>query len=56
IIITVCNESLGFIRSTSLKWALQRERRLEFNSNLRLFSMSRTFGRNAWYSNVAVLF
>ncbi|CZR59143.1 uncharacterized protein PAC_09035 [Phialocephala subalpina] len=56
IIITICNESLGFIHSTSLKWALQREGRLDFNSNLRVFSRSRIFGPNAWYSVAVVLF
>ena len=52
IIITICNESLGYIHSVSLRWALQREGRLEFNSNLRLFSTSRSWGPNAWYSNL----
>ncbi len=55
ILITVCNESLGFIHSVSLRWALQREGRLAFNSNLRLFTSSRTSKPNKWYSNVVVL-
>jgi hypothetical protein len=55
ILITICNESLGYIHSTSLRWALQREGRLAFNSNLRLMSSSRTSGPNKWYSNAVVL-
>ena len=51
IIITCCNESLGYIHSLSLRWALQRDGRLDFNSNLRLFSASSKFGPNAWYIN-----
>src|SRR5271163_1577738 len=55
ILITICNESLGYIHSASLRWALQREGRLTFNSNLRLMSSSRASGPNKWYSNTVVL-
>ena len=55
VLITICNESLGLIHSLSLRWALQSEGRLSFNSNLRLLSSSRKFGPNKWYSNVLVL-
>ena len=52
VLITVCNESLGCIHTVSLRWALQKEGRLDFNSNLRLLSRSRAWGPNAWYSNL----
>jgi hypothetical protein len=55
ILITICNESLGLIHASSLRWTLQREGRLSFNSNLRLLSSSRAPGPNKWYSNVCVL-
>ena len=40
--ISICTECLGCIHSTSLRWALAKEGRLEFNSNLRLFSSAHT--------------
>ena len=52
IIITLCNESMGYVHSVSLRWALQRNGKLDFNSNLRLFPASSGFGPNAWYSNL----
>ncbi|KAL6719515.1 hypothetical protein ACLMJK_003756 [Lecanora helva] len=51
VVITVCNECLGIIHTTSLRWSLWREGRLSFNTNLRLFTRSRSFAPNAWYSN-----
>lgn len=39
--ITLVNESMGYTHSTTLRWSLQQEGRLEFNSNLRLFSRSK---------------
>ena len=53
--ITCINETLGYIHTNSLRWALQREGRLTFNSNLRLFTSARTSKANAWYSNIAML-
>lgn len=55
-LITVCNESLGYIHTVSLRWALCTEKRLDFNSNLRLFSSSNTSKPNSWYSNFVVFF
>jgi len=40
IIVTFLNEAMGYIHSTSLRWSLQYENRLTFNSNLRLLSSS----------------
>lgn len=51
--VTLCNESLAFIHSTSLRWALWRENRLIYNTNLRLLTRSRTVRCNAWYTNFA---
>ena len=52
VVITLCNESIGYIHSTSLRWTLEQDGKLDFNSNLRLFSASSGFGPNAWYSNL----
>lgn len=46
--ITLLNEAMGFIHTISLKWALHHERRLEFNSDLRLLSSSRQSLPNRW--------
>jgi hypothetical protein len=42
---------MGFIHSTSLRWALYREARLEFNTNIRLFTSARSSALNRWYTN-----
>lgn len=42
IIVACCTEALSYVHSTTLRWALIREERLEFNSNLRLFTASKT--------------
>ncbi|MCJ1381833.1 hypothetical protein MMC17_004944 [Xylographa soralifera] len=55
IAVTVLNESLGHIHAASLKWSLQRDSRLVYNTNLRLMSSSRTSKANRWYSNTVVL-
>ncbi|KAK9449680.1 uncharacterized protein V1518DRAFT_414364 [Limtongia smithiae] len=39
-VVFICNESVGFIHSTALKWDLLNENRLEFNSNLRFIQHS----------------
>ena len=55
ILVTFINETLGYVHTNSLRWALQREGRLTFNSNLRLFTSARTSRANAWYSNLCML-
>lgn len=55
ILVTFVNETLGYVHTISLRWALQREGRLAFNSNLRLFTSARTSKANAWYSNACML-
>lgn len=55
LLVTCINEALGYIHMNSLRWALQREGRLAFNSNLRLFTSARTSKANAWYTNTCML-
>ncbi|OAP62170.1 hypothetical protein AYL99_04373 [Fonsecaea erecta] len=55
IAITLLNEIYGYIHGISLRWALQREGRLTFNSNLRLLTSSRTSRPNKWYTNLFML-
>ncbi|KAI4129669.1 MAG: hypothetical protein LQ347_003685 [Umbilicaria vellea] len=55
VLVTCINEALGYIHTNSLRWALQREGRLAFNSNLRLFTSARTSKTNAWYANICML-
>lgn len=50
--VTLCLETLSYIHAVSLRWALYREGRLEFNTNLRLFTASRRSAPNQWYTNV----
>jgi hypothetical protein len=56
ILVTFLNESMGYIHSTTLRWSLQYDNRLTFNSNLRLLSSSARFRSNKWYANMAFLF
>jgi hypothetical protein len=56
IVVTFLNESMGYIHSTTLRWSLQYENRLTFNSNLRLLSSSTRYPSNKWYSNITFLF
>lgn len=46
---------MGYIHNCSLRWSLQREGKLDFNSNLRLLTSSRNSRPNAWYSNIVYL-
>jgi len=46
--VTILNEAMWFIHTVSLKWALHHEGRLEFNSNIRLFTSSRHSQPNRW--------
>ncbi|MCJ1406774.1 hypothetical protein MMC19_000842 [Ptychographa xylographoides] len=55
VLVTGINEALGYIHTNSLRWALQREGRLAFNSNLRLFTSARSSRPNAWYTNTCML-
>ena len=50
LLVAVCTESLGYIHSRTQQWALWREHRLEFNSNIRLF----TFTQRSWANGVTL--
>jgi hypothetical protein len=52
ILVTICNDITGYMHTVSLRWALQKESRLTFNSNLRLFTSARQSKANAWYTNL----
>lgn len=52
IMLTFCIDSMAFAHSVSLRWALYREHKLEFNTNLRLFTNSTKSGPNRWYTNI----
>lgn len=45
-LITLLTEVLGYIYSTSLRWALYREGCLEFNTNIRLLTSARSSAPN----------
>jgi hypothetical protein len=40
IVLTLCSDGLAYVHSISLRWALIKEKRLEFNTNIRLFRSS----------------
>ncbi|KAF4542841.1 hypothetical protein BFW01_g4856 [Lasiodiplodia theobromae] len=50
--LTLLLDGVGYVHATTLKWALAREGRLGFNSNLRLFTAARSSVPNAWYANL----
>ncbi|KAF7890489.1 hypothetical protein EAF00_008804 [Botryotinia globosa] len=54
-IVTLLNERMGYVHSTSLRCSLKREGRHGFNSSLRLFSSSKLSKSNSWYSNTTFL-
>lgn len=54
-VILACTEPLGMIHSTSLRWALFREHRLDFNGNLRLLTFSKTSVPNGIIANTLYL-
>ncbi|OCL10880.1 hypothetical protein AOQ84DRAFT_374513 [Glonium stellatum] len=51
LILTQCLEGLAYVHSISLRWALLRENRLVFNTNIRLFTSSRLSRPNSRYIN-----
>ena len=52
LVVTLCSDTLGFVHATSLRWALYHERRLEYNTNFRLFTSARATLANRWYMNL----
>jgi hypothetical protein len=51
LLVTQCLESLAYVHSISLRWALIQEQRLTFNTNVRLFTSSKLSMPNTWYAN-----
>ncbi|KAK0521544.1 hypothetical protein OC834_006625 [Tilletia horrida] len=51
-ITTICNESMGYIHSISLRWSLFDEGKLQFNSNLRMFTSSKQTAANSRFANL----
>ncbi|RDW84384.1 hypothetical protein BP6252_01974 [Coleophoma cylindrospora] len=50
--VSFCTDCLGYVHSTSLRWALWHEGRLAFTSNLRIFTSSKSSWPNRWHSNL----
>lgn len=51
LILTQCLEGLAYVHSVSLRWALLKENRLVFNTNIRLMTSSSLSRPNSWYIN-----
>ncbi|KAF2686898.1 hypothetical protein K458DRAFT_429821 [Lentithecium fluviatile CBS 122367] len=56
ICIAISTDCMGYIHATSFRWALQREGRLEFNSNLRLLASTRGCASSRWSMNLVSAF
>ncbi|PFH56744.1 hypothetical protein XA68_16047 [Ophiocordyceps unilateralis] len=55
VMVTFCIDGTMFAHSVSLRWALYRERRLQYNTNIRLFTSAKQRGPNTWYCNLAAV-
>jgi len=55
ILLALFTDAVGYIHATSLRWALFRENRLEFNTNTRLFNSTRRSLSNWWPTNILAL-
>ena len=51
-VVSVCTDVLSYAHSVSLRWALYREGRLDYNSNLRLFTSAKKCKLNKWPTNI----
>ena len=47
---------MGYVHACSLRWALHREGKLDFNSNLRLLTSPKYSRPNGWIANAVYLF
>ncbi|KAJ5987076.1 hypothetical protein N7451_011441 [Penicillium sp. IBT 35674x] len=56
VVLTFCIDGMMFVHSVSLRWTLYHEERLEYNTNVRLFTSSQKPGPNSWYINSMALF
>ncbi|KAJ9603050.1 hypothetical protein H2200_012345 [Cladophialophora chaetospira] len=52
IVVAVLTDILSFAHSVSLRWALYKEDRLHYNSNLRLFTSTKQCASNRWPANL----
>lgn len=50
LLVVVCTECLGYIHAKTQQWSLWEENRLEFNTNIRLFS----YARQSWANGVVL--
>lgn len=50
-LVTIILDTTNYIHATTLKWAIFKEGRLKFNSNVRLFTSAGACGPNSWYMN-----
>ncbi|KAE9363063.1 hypothetical protein N431DRAFT_139141 [Stipitochalara longipes BDJ] len=55
VLLALFTDALGYIHTTSLRWALFRENRLDFNTNTRLFNSTRRSLSNWWPTNVLAI-
>jgi hypothetical protein len=55
-LIAICTDAVGYVHGTTLKWTLARDKRLEFATNLRLYSAShKVLSPNGYIANVIML-
>jgi hypothetical protein len=52
VFVTLALDCMNMLHSVTLRWALWREGRLDFNSNLRLFSTAKHHAPNSWPANL----
>jgi hypothetical protein len=52
ILVALLTDSMGYLHATTLRWALYREDRLEFNTNIRLFKSARRSAPIKWPANI----
>ncbi|PVF91712.1 hypothetical protein CPB86DRAFT_791859 [Serendipita vermifera] len=56
VLITICTDAVGYVHGATLRWTLARENRLEFSTNLRLYSASRKIiSPNGYIANIIML-
>ncbi|KAK3986656.1 hypothetical protein QBC44DRAFT_135473 [Cladorrhinum sp. PSN332] len=55
IFVTLLNDTMGYTHAVALRWSLQREGKLDFNSNLRLLTASKYSVPNGMVPNLTYL-
>ncbi|KUJ12744.1 uncharacterized protein LY89DRAFT_721623 [Mollisia scopiformis] len=56
LLVALSTDALGYIHGVSLRWALFRDGRLHFNTNLRLFTSTPKHTPNRWPVNIVCIF